>query len=71
MPVLASSFPLIIGPNVKLRSAWFETTNEPPSADLAQKLPWLGPSHAQQTKRMQLVPPDRFFFETLSVLGMR
>ena len=70
MPVLASSFPLVIGPNVRLQSAWLETTNEPLSADLVKKLPWLGPLHAEQTKQIQLVPPDRFFLVTFSILGM-
>jgi hypothetical protein len=69
MPVLASSFPLIIGPTVKLQSAWLESTNEPLSAGLIQDLPWLGPLHAAQT-RMQSVPSDRFLLETFSILGM-
>jgi hypothetical protein len=70
MPLLASSFPLIIGPNVKLESAWLETTNEPLSADLVKKLPWLGPLHAQQAKQIQLAPPDRYHLVTFSILGM-
>jgi hypothetical protein len=70
MPVLASSFPLIIGPNVRLQSASLETTNEPLSADLVKKLPWLGPLHAEQTKQIQLVPRDGFLLVTFSILGM-